>query len=272
MTSPIRTLVADDHAMFRAGLRAVLDTSPDTVCIAEVGDGRAAVEACLQLRPDVAVLDVRMPKLDGVAAIRPIVEAVDTRVLMLTTYDSETVLASALQAGASGFLLKSSPPEELIDRDPDRRPWRRGHRSGDDAPTGQEGCGQSGAGATTRRGVHPDRARIRGAVVDGRRHEQRRDRRRVIRGRGDCQNACIAHPGQARGAGPGACSRLRTSTSAERKIKRQRLTGSRSSGSTRNVWGPVSSYADGKLPPYRADPARRWIAGTGAVGRASHWR
>lgn len=114
MTSPIRTLVADDHAMFRAGLRAVLDTSPDTVCIAEVGDGRAAVEACLRLRPDVAVVDVRMPKLDGVAAIRPIVEAVDTRVLMLTTYDSERVLASALQAGASGFLLKSSPPEELI--------------------------------------------------------------------------------------------------------------------------------------------------------------
>ncbi|OBC01926.1 DNA-binding response regulator [Mycobacterium sp. 852013-50091_SCH5140682] len=114
MTAPIRTLVADDHAMFRTGLRAVLDATPGISCVAEVGDGRAAVEECLRVRPDVAILDVRMPKLDGVAAIRPIVEAVETRILMLTTYDSETVLASALQAGASGFLLKTSPAEELV--------------------------------------------------------------------------------------------------------------------------------------------------------------
>jgi DNA-binding NarL/FixJ family response regulator len=114
MTEAIRVLVADDHAMFRTGLRAVLDATPGVSCVAEAADGRAAVEECLRVRPDVAILDVRMPKLEGVAAIRPIVEAVDTRILMLTTYDSETVLASALKAGASGFLLKSSPAEELV--------------------------------------------------------------------------------------------------------------------------------------------------------------
>lgn len=100
--------------MFRAGLHAVLDADPGTICVGEAGDGRAAIDEALRTHPDVAVLDVRMPKLDGVAAIGPIVEAGSTRVLMLTTYDSETVLADALRAGASGFLLKSSPPEELI--------------------------------------------------------------------------------------------------------------------------------------------------------------
>lgn len=110
----VRVLIADDHAVFRAGLRAIVDAHPDTSCIADVGDGRAAIEETLRLRPDVCVLDVRMPKLDGIAAIAPIVSACTSRVLMLTTYDSETVLAQALQAGASGFLLKSLPPEELI--------------------------------------------------------------------------------------------------------------------------------------------------------------
>lgn len=114
MDSPIRVLIADDHAMFRAGLRAVVDAHPDTTCVADVGDGRAAIEAAQRLRPDVAVLDVRMPKLDGLAATKTIVAAGGTKVLVLTTYDSEESLARALQAGASGFLLKSLPPEELI--------------------------------------------------------------------------------------------------------------------------------------------------------------
>lgn len=114
MTEPIRVLIADDHAVFRAGMRALIDTYPDTTCIADVSDGRAAVEETLRLRPDVAILDVRMPKLDGLGATVPIVAVSAARVLMLTTYDSETVLAQALQAGASGFLLKTLPPEELI--------------------------------------------------------------------------------------------------------------------------------------------------------------
>ncbi|WP_067688179.1 response regulator [Nocardia jejuensis] len=110
----IRVLIADDHTMFRSGLRAVVDAHPGLECVAEVGDGRTAIEAAARLRPDVAILDVRMPKLDGLAATEAIVAAGGTRVLVLTTYDSEASLHRALTAGASGFLLKSLAPEELV--------------------------------------------------------------------------------------------------------------------------------------------------------------
>lgn len=110
----ITILIADDHAVFRSGLRAVVDAHPDLECVAEVGDGRAAIEAAARTHPDVAILDVRMPKLDGLAATETIVAAGGTRVLLLTTYDSEANLHRALSAGASGFLLKSLPPEELV--------------------------------------------------------------------------------------------------------------------------------------------------------------
>ena len=111
----LRILLADDHAMFRSGLRAVLDTQADFECVAEVGDGRAAVSETLRLRPDVAILDVRMPKLDGLAAAQTILAGgVGTRVLVLTTYDADEYVYRALAAGASGFLLKSLPPEELV--------------------------------------------------------------------------------------------------------------------------------------------------------------
>ena len=112
----LRLVLADDHAMFRSGLRAVLATQPDLECVAEVADGRAAVAETLRLRPDVAILDVRMPKLDGLGAAEEILRAgpPQTRVLMLTTFDNDEYLYRALLAGASGFLLKSLPPEELI--------------------------------------------------------------------------------------------------------------------------------------------------------------
>jgi DNA-binding NarL/FixJ family response regulator len=112
----LRILLADDHAMFRSGLRAVLDTQPDFECVAEVADGRAAVSATTLLRPDVAILDVRMPKLDGLVAAETILadRGNDTRVLVLTTFDTDEYVYRALAAGASGFLLKSLPPEELV--------------------------------------------------------------------------------------------------------------------------------------------------------------
>ncbi|WP_370945275.1 response regulator [Amycolatopsis sp. cg5] len=112
----IRVLLADDHAMFRSGMRAVLETQPDFDCVGEVGDGYAAVTETARLRPDVAVIDVRMPKLDGMAACEAILSAPgnDTRVLVLTTYDADEYVYRALRAGASGFLLKSLPPEELV--------------------------------------------------------------------------------------------------------------------------------------------------------------
>ncbi|GAA5069665.1 response regulator transcription factor [Nocardia callitridis] len=114
MNSAIRILIADDHSMFRSGLRAVVDSQADLDCVAEVSDGRSAVAETARLRPDVAIVDVRMPKLDGLAATSRIVAAGGTKVLVLTTYDSDTNLYRALQAGASGFLLKSLRPEELV--------------------------------------------------------------------------------------------------------------------------------------------------------------
>ena len=112
----LRFLLADDHAMFRSGLRAVLDTQPDLECVAEVADGRAAVAETIRLRPDLAILDVRMPKLDGLAATEEILAAdpAGTRILLLTTFDTDEYVHRALASGASGFLLKSLPPEELI--------------------------------------------------------------------------------------------------------------------------------------------------------------
>jgi DNA-binding NarL/FixJ family response regulator len=112
----LRILLADDHAMFRSGLRAVLDTQPDFECVAEVADGQAALSATSLHRPDVAILDVRMPKLDGLTAAETILadSHLDTRVLVLTTFDTDEYVYRALAAGASGFLLKSLPPEELV--------------------------------------------------------------------------------------------------------------------------------------------------------------
>ncbi|AKS36017.1 response regulator [Mycolicibacterium goodii] len=102
--------------MFRSGLRAIIETQPDFACIADVADGRAAVTEIARLRPDVAVLDVRMPKLDGIAATQQALAdpANRTRVLVLTTFDTDQYVYRALAAGASGFLLKSLPPEELV--------------------------------------------------------------------------------------------------------------------------------------------------------------
>ncbi|MFD9702513.1 response regulator [Lentzea sp. NPDC059081] len=111
-----RVLIADDHATFRSGLRAILHTQPDFECIAEVADGRAAVAETIRLRPDLAILDVQMPKFDGLAAAAEIIASglTGVRMLMLTTYDSDEYLHRALTAGVHGFVLKSLPPEELI--------------------------------------------------------------------------------------------------------------------------------------------------------------
>ena len=112
---PVTVLIADDHHMFRSGLRTALESEPTVHCVAEVTNGRDAVTEVLRLRPDVAFLDVRMPKLDGVSAARMLQSArSSTRVLVLTNYDDEETLQQALDAGASGFLLKSLPPEELL--------------------------------------------------------------------------------------------------------------------------------------------------------------
>jgi DNA-binding NarL/FixJ family response regulator len=112
----LRIVIADDHAMFRSGLRAIIETQPDFDCVADVADGRAAVAEIARLRPDVAILDIRMPKLDGISATEAILaDPINrTRILVLTTFDTDQYVYRALAAGASGFLLKSLPPEELV--------------------------------------------------------------------------------------------------------------------------------------------------------------
>jgi DNA-binding NarL/FixJ family response regulator len=111
----IRVLIADDQAMVRAGLRLILESRPDMEVVAEAADGEEAVAAARRHSPDVVLMDVRMPRLDGIEATRQIIsELRSTRVLVLTTFDVDEYVFKALQAGASGFLLKESSPEQLI--------------------------------------------------------------------------------------------------------------------------------------------------------------
>jgi DNA-binding NarL/FixJ family response regulator len=111
-----RVLLADDDALIRAGLAVVLGTTPDLQVVAQAGDGLEAVRACEQHRPDVVLMDVRMPGVDGIEATRRLVRSCPgTRVLILTTFQHDEYVSGALRAGASGFLLKRSSPERLID-------------------------------------------------------------------------------------------------------------------------------------------------------------
>jgi DNA-binding NarL/FixJ family response regulator len=111
----IRVLLADDEAMVRAGVRAILASDNEIEVVAEAADGAEAVELVRRHRPDVAVLDIRMPRMDGLAAGAEIRRtAPDTAVVMLTTFSEDAYIARALGDGASGFLLKSGDPRELI--------------------------------------------------------------------------------------------------------------------------------------------------------------
>ena len=111
-----RILIADDDALMRAGLAVILGTAADLEVIAEAGDGIEAVRLCLQHTPDVVLMDVRMPGIDGIEATRRLIAAQpDTKILILTTFNDDEYVYRALQAGASGFLLKRSSPERLLD-------------------------------------------------------------------------------------------------------------------------------------------------------------
>jgi DNA-binding NarL/FixJ family response regulator len=115
----IRTLIVDDQSMIRVGIRAILESQDDITVVGEAENGRVGVDRCRSLRPDVVLMDVRMPVLDGLAATTALLGPERTeghlpRVLMLTTFDLDDYVYSALRAGASGFLLKDSEPEDLL--------------------------------------------------------------------------------------------------------------------------------------------------------------
>jgi DNA-binding NarL/FixJ family response regulator len=110
-----RVLIADDQGLIRVGLRKILEAEQDTNVVAEVQDGAEAVKEARRLRPDVALMDIRMPVLDGIEATRRIsASQPETRVLILTTFGLDGYVYDALRAGASGFMLKDAPPEEIV--------------------------------------------------------------------------------------------------------------------------------------------------------------
>lgn len=110
----ITVFIADDQAMVRQGFGALLAAQPDIQVLGDAADGQEAVAAVGTLRPDVVLMDVRMPELNGLDAARQILASTSSRVLMLTTFDIDEYVYAALRAGASGFLLKDAPAEELI--------------------------------------------------------------------------------------------------------------------------------------------------------------
>ena len=113
--TPVRVLLVDDDDLMRAGIRAVLSSDQTIEVVGEAADGRAAVEQAIAFRPDVVLMDVRMPGLDGIAATRELLAvSPDVRVVILTTFEQDDYVFGALSAGASGFLLKRTRPEELI--------------------------------------------------------------------------------------------------------------------------------------------------------------
>jgi DNA-binding NarL/FixJ family response regulator len=115
-SDPITVTIADDEAIVRIGIAAILNAEPDITVIGQAADGESAVEAAITLRPDVSVLDIRMRGADGIAATARITaEAPATRALILTTFGQDDYVFAALRAGAAGFLLKDAPPARIVD-------------------------------------------------------------------------------------------------------------------------------------------------------------
>ena len=112
----IRILLVDDQALVRAGFRMILDAEPEMEVVGEASDGREAIDQVRALRPEIVLMDIRMPDLDGLEATRRILASGDEapKILMLTTFDLDEYVYEALRAGASGFLLKDTPPEQLV--------------------------------------------------------------------------------------------------------------------------------------------------------------
>jgi DNA-binding NarL/FixJ family response regulator len=110
----ITVVVADDQVLLRAGLAGIVGTAPDMTVVGQAGDGSSAVATAVDTRPDVVLMDIRMPVMDGLEATRQIVSSTSAKVLILTTFDLDRYVFEALRGGASGFLVKDTPPAELL--------------------------------------------------------------------------------------------------------------------------------------------------------------
>lgn len=116
MSETIRVLIADDHAVLRSGLKALMSLEPDMDVVGEAANGREAVEMARSLKPDIIVMDISMPEMDGLAAARAVLDGeFDGHIVMLTMHSGEEYFSQTLQAGASGYVLKSSADKDLMD-------------------------------------------------------------------------------------------------------------------------------------------------------------
>lgn len=114
MAVALRVVLVDDEALVRSGLRLLLSNAPDIEVVAEASNGRDAVATVLDAQPDVVLMDIRMPVMDGIAAVEKILSVHTVPIIMLTAFDTDSFILRALRAGAAGFLLKSTPPESLM--------------------------------------------------------------------------------------------------------------------------------------------------------------
>ena len=110
----INVVVADDQMLLRAGLAGIVNTAHDMTVVGQAGDGNAAVETTRRTHPDIVLMDIRMPVMDGIEATRQIVDSTNAKVVILTTFDLDQYVYEALRSGASGFLVKDTPPADLL--------------------------------------------------------------------------------------------------------------------------------------------------------------
>jgi DNA-binding NarL/FixJ family response regulator len=207
----IRVLIADDQALVRTGFRMILEAEKDIEVVGDASDGAEAIAQARRTRPDVVLMDVRMPELDGIEATRRLLadQSAQTKVVMLTTFDMDEYVYEALRAGASGFLLKDVPPEQLV-------VGIRSVASGDAllAPSVTKRLVEEFlrrppecARPAPARGA--DRTRARGAQAARPRALQRRDREGALRERREGEDPRRADPDEAQPARPGAGRGLR---------------------------------------------------------------
>ena len=114
MADALRVVLVDDEELVRSGLRLLLSNAPDIEVVAEASNGRDAVATVLDTQPDVVLMDIRMPVMDGIAAVEKILSVHTVPIIILTAFDTDSFILRALRAGAAGFLLKSTPPESLM--------------------------------------------------------------------------------------------------------------------------------------------------------------